>query len=102
MNVTTEDARKEIAKCVDMSRDGILAMLMVFSAASRFTHEDAGTIQSIKMFFGERIVDHMILVFTYGDQVGERNWSRMLTDKDAKYLQVHPLSRFTLFMCSLK
>lgn len=36
MNVTTEDARKEIAKCVDMSRDGIHAMLMVFSAASRF------------------------------------------------------------------
>jgi hypothetical protein len=102
MNVTTEDARKEIAKCVDMSRDGIHAMLMVFSAASRFTHEDAGTIQSIKMFFGERIVDHMIVVFTYGDQVGERNWSRMLTDKDAKYLQVHPLSRFTLFMRSLK
>jgi hypothetical protein len=67
-----------------------------------FTHEDAGTIQSIKMFFRERIVDHMIVVFTYGDQVGERNWSRMLTDKDAKYLQVHPLSRFTLFMRSLK
>ena len=87
---------------MDMSRDGIHAMLMVFSAASRFTHEDAGTIQSIKMFFGERIVDHMILVFTYGGQVGERVWSRMLTDKDAKYLQVHPpLSRFTLFISVL-
>ncbi|EES12170.2 hypothetical protein SORBI_3006G088900 [Sorghum bicolor] len=88
MNLTTQDTRKEIAKCVDMSRDGIHAMLMVFSAASRFTHEDAGTIQSIKMFFGEKIVDHMILVFTHGDQVGERNWrSRMLTDMNAKHLQ---------------
>jgi hypothetical protein len=102
MNLTTQDTRKEIAKCVDMSRDGIHAMLMVFSAASRFTHEDAGTIQSIKMFFGEKIVDHMILVFTHGDQVGERNWrSRMLTDMNAKHLQVHPLSRFT-FKCSVK
>uniref|UniRef100_K3YCX7 AIG1-type G domain-containing protein n=1 Tax=Setaria italica TaxID=4555 RepID=K3YCX7_SETIT len=44
INVTTEDARKEIAKCLDMSRDGIHAMLMVFSAASRFTPEDADTI----------------------------------------------------------
>ncbi|XP_072151049.1 immune-associated nucleotide-binding protein 8 [Setaria viridis] len=49
INVTTEDARKEIAKCLDMSRGGIHAMLMVFSAATRFTPEDADTIKSIKI-----------------------------------------------------
>ncbi|CAN6270097.1 unnamed protein product [Urochloa humidicola] len=87
INVTTEDARKEIAKCLDMSRDGIHAMLMVFSAATRFTPKDAETIKSIKMFFGDNIVDHMILVFTYGDQVGERTWRKMLTDNNARYLQ---------------
>ncbi|GJN02861.1 hypothetical protein PR202_ga20250 [Eleusine coracana subsp. coracana] len=87
MNVATEAVRKEIVKCMDMSRDGIHAMLMVFSAASRFTAEDAETIESIKMFFGDKIVDHMILVFTYGDQVGEATFERMLTDKDAVYLQ---------------
>ncbi|KAF8772386.1 hypothetical protein HU200_005789 [Digitaria exilis] len=87
MNITTEDARKEIAKCLDMSRDGIHAMLMVFSAATRFTPEDADTVKSIKMFFGDKIVDHMILVFTYGDQVRERTWRKMLTDKNARYLQ---------------
>ncbi|CAL5067962.1 unnamed protein product [Urochloa decumbens] len=87
INVTTEDARKEIAKCLDMYKDGIHAMLMVFSAATRFTPEDAETIKSIKMFFGDKIVDHMILVFTYGDQVGEMTWRKMLTDKNARYLQ---------------
>ncbi|CAN6275764.1 unnamed protein product [Urochloa humidicola] len=86
-NVTTEDARKEIAKCLDMSRDGIHAMLMVFSSATRFTPEDADTIKSIKMFFGDKIVDHMILVFTYGDLVEKMTWRKMLTDKNARYLQ---------------
>ncbi|KAG2572301.1 hypothetical protein PVAP13_7KG154000 [Panicum virgatum] len=87
INVKTEDTHKEIAKCMDMSRDGIHAMLMVFSAATRFTPEDADTIKSIKIFFGEKIVDHMILVFTYGHQVGEMTWRKMLTDKNARYLQ---------------
>ncbi|GJN27548.1 hypothetical protein PR202_gb15578 [Eleusine coracana subsp. coracana] len=87
MNVATEAVRKEIVKCMDMSRDGIHAMLMVFSATSRFTAEDAETIESIKMFFGDKIVDHMILVFTYGDQVGEATFETMLTNKDAVYLQ---------------
>lgn len=89
MNITTEDARKEIAKCLDMSRDGIHAMLMVFSAATRFTPEDADTVKSIKMFFGDKIVDHMILVSTYGDQVGEMNWRKMLSNKNVRYLQVN-------------
>jgi hypothetical protein len=92
INVKTEDTHKEIAKCLDMSREGIHAMLMVFSAATRFTPEDADTIKSITMFFGDKIVDHMILVFTYGDQVGEMTWRKMLTDKNARYLQVCSLS----------
>jgi hypothetical protein len=66
INVKTKETHKEIAKCLDMSRDGIHAMLMVFSAATRFTPEDADTIKSIKMFFGDKIVDHMILVSHMG------------------------------------
>ncbi|TVU14374.1 hypothetical protein EJB05_37837, partial [Eragrostis curvula] len=87
MSTTTEDTRKEIAKCMEMSKNGIHAMLLVFSADSRFTREDADTIECIKIFFGDSIVNHMILVFTRGDQIGEVNWKDMLADKDASYLQ---------------
>ncbi|GJN27547.1 hypothetical protein PR202_gb15577 [Eleusine coracana subsp. coracana] len=87
MNMSEEDVRKEIAKCMDMSKDGIHAMLMVFSAATRFTREDEDTINSIKVFFGEKIVEHMILVFTHGDDVEESAWRNMLTNKGARYLQ---------------
>lgn len=85
---TTEDARKEIAKCMDLSKDGIHAMLLVFSAATRFLDEDVNTVESIKIFFGDSISNHMILVFTNGDQVGESTFKKMLSNKRARYLQV--------------
>ncbi len=92
MTITSEDAGKEIVKCMSMAKDGIHAVLMVFSATSRFTREDSSTIETIKEFFGEKIVDHMILVFTYGDLVGENKLKSMLNNAP-EYLQV------TIFFC---
>lgn len=40
---------------------------MVFSATSRFTREEEAAIQSMKSFFGDKIVDYMIILFTGGD-----------------------------------
>lgn len=92
MNTEVEDASKEIAKCIDLSKAGIHAMLMVFSASTRFSREDVDTVESIKMFFGDSIADHMILVFTNGDQVDESTLKKMLSDKRAIYLQVFIIS----------
>ncbi|KAL5207560.1 hypothetical protein ABZP36_031995 [Zizania latifolia] len=86
MTISSEDAGKEIVKCMNMAKDGIHAMLMVFSATSRFSREDSSTIETIKVFFGEKIVDHMILVFTYGDLVGENKLKSMLNNAP-EYLQ---------------
>ncbi|TVU29709.1 hypothetical protein EJB05_21288, partial [Eragrostis curvula] len=86
MSITSEDAGKEIVKCMNMAKDGIHAVLMVFSATSRFSREDSSTIETIKVFFGDKIVDHMILVFTYGDLVGESKLKSMLSNAP-EYLQ---------------
>ncbi|CAL4887324.1 unnamed protein product [Urochloa decumbens] len=75
--VTSEDAGKEVVKCLNMAKDGIHAVLMVFSATHRFTKESESTIESIKAFFGEKIVNHMILVFTSGDVIGESKFKKM-------------------------
>ncbi|CAL5067963.1 unnamed protein product [Urochloa decumbens] len=56
-------------------------------AATRFSDEDVNTVESIKMFFGDSISNHMILVFTNGDQVGESTLKKMLSNKRARYLQ---------------
>lgn len=58
---------REIVKCIDLAKDGLHAVLMVFSISSRFTPEEAASIQSMKTLFGDRIVDYMIVVFTGGD-----------------------------------
>ncbi|XP_072151409.1 LOW QUALITY PROTEIN: immune-associated nucleotide-binding protein 9 [Setaria viridis] len=89
MEKKIEDSCEDIIKCMDMARDGYIhAMLMVFSATSRFSHEDEKTIEAIKMFFGGTIIDHLILVFTNGDRIGENNWKKMLSDDNfPKYLQ---------------
>lgn len=86
MSITSDEAGKEIVKCMNMAKDGIHAVLMVFSATSRFSREDASTVETIKVFFGEKIVDHMILVFTYGDLVGESKLKKMLNNAP-EYLQ---------------
>jgi hypothetical protein len=87
MSISPDDAGKEIVKCMNMAKDGIHAVLMVFSATSRFSREDASTVETIKVFFGEKIVNHMILVFTYGDLVGESKLRNMLNNAP-EYLQV--------------
>jgi hypothetical protein len=93
MEISIEDARKEIVKCIEMSKNGIHAMLMVFSAESRFSCEEQKTVESIKLFFGDKILDHIILVFTRGDVVGDEiTWKKMLAEKSPGYLKVYFIS----------
>ncbi|PKA60194.1 Protein AIG1 [Apostasia shenzhenica] len=63
----SENVGKEIVKCIDLAKDGIHAVLIVFSIGSRFTREEEAAIQSMKTLFGDEIVSYMIVVFTGGD-----------------------------------
>lgn len=65
----SEATGKEIVRCVNLAKDGIHAILMVFSARSRFSPEEEAAIESLKTFFGEKILDYMIAVFTGGDDL---------------------------------
>ncbi|KAK7322414.1 hypothetical protein VNO77_25793 [Canavalia gladiata] len=64
-----ESIGKEIVKCVDMAKDGIHALLMVFSVRTRFSEEEQATFHSLVALFGEKIVDYMIVIFTGGDDL---------------------------------
>ncbi|KAM0916656.1 hypothetical protein ACQ4PT_010012 [Festuca glaucescens] len=67
---------KEIVDCLGMVKDGIDAVLVVFSAVSRFSEEEAETVKSLQTSFGER----MIWTFTHGDEVGKDEFEEMLKD----------------------
>lgn len=60
---------KEIVKCIDLAKDGIHAVLVVFSVRTRFSKEEEAALRSLQTLFGSRIVDYMIVVFTGGDEL---------------------------------
>ncbi|RDX91344.1 Immune-associated nucleotide-binding protein 9, partial [Mucuna pruriens] len=67
----SEFVGKEIVKCINLAKDGIHAVLVVFSVRTRFTEEEESALQSLQKLFGRKIVDYMIVVFTGGDELEE-------------------------------
>ncbi|KAL1063411.1 hypothetical protein V6Z11_D13G141000 [Gossypium hirsutum] len=62
---------KEIVKCIDLAKDGIHSVLVVFSVRTRFSQEEEAALRSLQTLFGSKIVNYMILVFTGGDELEE-------------------------------
>ncbi|KNA11071.1 hypothetical protein SOVF_138520, partial [Spinacia oleracea] len=60
---------KEIVKCIDLAKDGVHAILVVFSVRTRFSAEEETALQSLREFFGPKVTDYMIVVFTGGDDL---------------------------------
>lgn len=64
---------KEIVRCIDLAKDGIHAILVVFSVRTRFTDEEETALRSLRTLFGSKIVDYMIVVFTGGDELEDND-----------------------------
>ncbi|KAH9725247.1 Immune-associated nucleotide-binding protein 9 [Citrus sinensis] len=64
-----EYVSKEIVKCIGMAKDGIHAVLLVFSVRSRFSQEEEAAVHHLQTLFGKKIFDYMIVVFTGGDDL---------------------------------
>ncbi|XWS23425.1 hypothetical protein CRYUN_Cryun28dG0013100 [Craigia yunnanensis] len=62
---------KEIVKCIELAKDGIHAVLVVFSIRTRFSQEEEAALHSLRTLFGRKIVNYMIVVFTGGDELEE-------------------------------
>ncbi|XP_071722415.1 LOW QUALITY PROTEIN: immune-associated nucleotide-binding protein 9-like [Rutidosis leptorrhynchoides] len=64
---------REIVKCIDLAKDGIHAVLVVFSLRTRFSQEEAAALHSLQTLFGSKIIDYMIVVFTGGDELEDND-----------------------------
>ncbi|XP_031284952.1 immune-associated nucleotide-binding protein 9-like isoform X1 [Pistacia vera] len=62
---------KEIVKCIKLAKDGIHAILLVFSVRNRFTQEEQAVVLTLQSLFGRKIINYMIVVFTGGDELEE-------------------------------
>ncbi|KAF7836455.1 immune-associated nucleotide-binding protein 9 [Senna tora] len=72
-SVGPEFVGKEIVKCIDLAKDGIHAVIVVFSVRTRFSEEETAALSSLRTLFGNKIVDYMIVVFTGGDDLEEND-----------------------------
>ncbi|KAL7154125.1 hypothetical protein ABFS83_04G213600 [Erythranthe nasuta] len=62
---------KEIAKCINLAKDGIHAILLIVSIRTDCSREEAAGVFMLRAFFGAKIIDHMIVVFVGGDELEE-------------------------------
>ncbi|MBA0765330.1 hypothetical protein Gotri_014547, partial [Gossypium trilobum] len=69
-SVESEFIGKEIAKCIDIAKDGIHAVAVVFSLKTRFSEEKTA-FQCLETLFGTKIFSYIIIVFTNGDALEE-------------------------------
>ncbi|KAL7090011.1 hypothetical protein ACP275_12G012900 [Erythranthe tilingii] len=65
----TDFVETEIAKCIDLANDGLHAIVLVLSIKARFTKEEEAVVKYFRSFFGPKIIDYMIVLFTGGDQL---------------------------------
>ncbi|CAL1409905.1 unnamed protein product [Linum trigynum] len=72
-SVGADFAHKEIAKCINMAKTGIHAVVLVFSARNRFTNEEEATIRNLQSLFGKKIIDYMVVLFTGGDELEDND-----------------------------
>ncbi|OWM67496.1 hypothetical protein CDL15_Pgr028359 [Punica granatum] len=67
------DVGKEIVRCIDLAKEGIHAVVLVFSVRTRFSEEEEAAFHALRTLFGNKIVNYMIAVFTGGDELEDND-----------------------------
>ncbi|KAM9323694.1 GTPase IMAP family member 7-like [Pholidichthys leucotaenia] len=65
---SAESIQKEISKCIYMSSPGPHAFLLVLQIG-RFTKEEENCVQALEKIFGPELRNHMMVLFTRGDEL---------------------------------
>ncbi|XP_063050247.1 GTPase IMAP family member 7-like [Engraulis encrasicolus] len=83
----TETIKEEILRCIKVSAPGPHAFLLVISV-SRFTKEERNAVKALQELFGEKAKDHMIVLFTHGDDLNGKPINEFVRKGNPKLQEV--------------
>lgn len=69
----TRMLENEIKKCLKVRAPGPHAFLFVLRLTGRYTMEDNTALTTFLSYFGEEMLDHIIIVFTFGDVLEDQS-----------------------------
>ncbi|XP_058035367.1 GTPase IMAP family member 2 [Ahaetulla prasina] len=82
----SERVRREIMACIDFSRPGPHALILV-TQVGRFTAEDAAAAKCVRDIFGAESTGHTIVLFTCKEDLGKTPLQEYVTESDNKNLR---------------
>ncbi|XP_070826794.1 GTPase IMAP family member 9-like [Chaetodon trifascialis] len=62
---------RKLKECISLCAPGPHVFLIVINLG-RFTEEERKTVELLQMVFGEKAADYSLVLFTHGDQLGDR------------------------------
>lgn len=65
-NTPEEQLLKEIRSCIGMVSPGPHAVALVIQGG-RFTSEQVDTVEQVRALFGPKVMNHILVIFTFGD-----------------------------------
>ncbi|XP_071188118.1 GTPase IMAP family member 9-like [Salvelinus alpinus] len=94
----SEDVKKEIVKCIQVSSPGPHVFLLVIQVG-RFTREEQNSVEALKQLFGEESAKYMIVLFTRGDELRGQTIQNYVLKGHVKLREViqHCGGRFHVF-----
>ncbi|XP_053198775.1 GTPase IMAP family member 7-like [Scomber japonicus] len=84
---SAEFIKKEIVRCVKVSCPGPHVFLLVIQVG-RFTTEEKNSVEALQQLFGPKANQYMIVLFTRGDDLGNRTIQQYLHHGDSDLLRV--------------
>ncbi|KAI7790237.1 putative GTPase IMAP family member 8-like, partial [Triplophysa rosa] len=69
---SNEEIQLEMMRCIELCAPGPHVFLLVI-AVGRFTQEERETLQLIQMTFGQKAQSYTIVIFTQGDNLGDKS-----------------------------